>query len=309
MDQLLRIWGAAIRRQRARILRGVEDAAARRCATGCKQKLSNGADLKSVYYGRLGDVSGDDAEVGDVVSFFQRGDGVDVENDGGDRSAGLGDDFADVVGDGAELHSGGDVGAAFDEGIPDAGAVGEDVLQFFDPNGIFDGVRIAGEHLQGAHGGEGAIDKQRDVVGLDGAGVTGFHDDGRLAADGSGVVKVAGGGGVARAFAPNDDVVEAEGENHFFRGAVLRFAAGGSPVGVRAETLVEVAAVVVDEVVAAVDDFLGDEGGGAVGLRAVGFAGIETVHALVVDGIDVRDFLFEGLNEKSRTSIPSTTRA
>src|SRR5260370_28887378 len=114
--------------------------------------------MKTGHHSRLRGVSGNDAEVGDVVSFFQRGDGVDVENDSGDGSAGLGDDFADVVGDGAELHSGGDVGAALDEGIPDAGAVGEDVLQFFHPNGIFDGVRIAGEHLQCAHGAAGAID-------------------------------------------------------------------------------------------------------------------------------------------------------
>src|SRR5207245_8284392 len=75
----------------------------------------------------LGSVGGRDAEVGDVVAFFERGDGVDVEYDAGDGGARLGDDFADVVGDGAELHAGGDVGASFDEGIPDAGAVGEDV--------------------------------------------------------------------------------------------------------------------------------------------------------------------------------------
>ena len=50
-----------------------------------------------------------------------------MENDGGDGGARLGDDFADVVGDGAELHAGGDVGASFDEGIPDAGTFGEDI--------------------------------------------------------------------------------------------------------------------------------------------------------------------------------------
>src|SRR5207249_6879019 len=61
-----------------------------------------------------------------------------------------------------------------------------------------------------------------------------------------------------------------------------------------------VATVVVDEVVAAVDDFPGDEEGGALGLRAVGFAGVETVHAFVVDGIDVRDFLLEGLDIDER---------
>src|SRR6266851_1860643 len=223
-----------------------------------------------------------------------------MEDDGGDGSARLGNDFAGVIGDGAELHSGGNVGAAFDEGIPDAGAVGEDINEFFDPDGIFDGMRIAGEHFQGAHGAEGVVDEEGEVVGVDGAGVAGFDNDGRLAANGSGVIEIAGGGGIGGALAPDDDVIEAEGEDHFLGGAVLRFPAGGPPVSVGAEALVEVAAVVVDEVVAAVDDFPGDEVGGTLGLRAVGFAGVETVHAFVVDGIDVRDFLLEGLDVDER---------
>src|SRR5713226_9509050 len=223
-----------------------------------------------------------------------------MEDDGGDGGTGLGNDFAGVIGDGAELHSGGNVGAAFDEGIPDAGAVGEDINEFFDPDWIFDRMRIAGEHFQGAHGAESAVDEEGEVVGVDGAGVAGFDNDRRLAADGSGVIEIAGGRGVGGAFAPDDDVIEAEGEDHFLRGAVLGFAAGGAPVGVRAEALVEVAAVVVDEVVAAVDDFLGDEVRGALGLGAVGFAGIKAVHAFVVDGIDVGNFLFERLDVDER---------
>ena len=152
-------------------------------------------------------VGGDYAEVGDVVALFEGGDGVDVEDDGGDGSARLGDEFAGVVGDGAELHAGGDVCAALNEGIPDAGAVGEDIDEFFNPDGILDGMRIAGEHFQGAHGADSAVDEESEVVGFDGARVTGFDDDGRLAADGGGVIEVAGCGGVAGAFAPDDDVV------------------------------------------------------------------------------------------------------
>src|SRR5260370_14331873 len=174
--------------------------------------------MKTGHHSRLRGVSGNDAEVGDVVSFFQRGDGVDVENDSGDGSAGLGDDFADVVGDGAELHSGGDVGAALDQGIADAGAIGQDVDQLFDPDGIFYGMRIAGKHFQGAHGAEGAVDEEGEVVGIDGAGVAGFNDDGGLAADCGGVIEVAGGGGVGGALAPDDDVIQAEGEDHFLGG-------------------------------------------------------------------------------------------
>lgn len=76
---------------------------------------------------QAGSVGGDYAEVGNVVSLLEGGNSVDVENDAGDRSARLGDEFAEVIGDGAKFHSGRNVGSAFDEGIPDSRAVGEDV--------------------------------------------------------------------------------------------------------------------------------------------------------------------------------------
>src|SRR5260370_10997631 len=135
-----------------------------------------------------------------------------MEDDGGDGSARLGSDFAGVIGDGAELHSGGNVGAAFDEGIPDAGAVGEDINEFFDPDGIFDGMRIAGEHFQGAHGAESAVDEEGEVVGLDGAGVAGFGNGGRVAAGGRGVIETRGGGGGRGALGPADGGVEGAGQ-------------------------------------------------------------------------------------------------
>src|SRR5258708_2082728 len=94
--------------------------------------------------------------------------------------------------------------------------------------------------------------------------------------------------------------IPAEGANFCLGGAILRFAAGGPPESVGRKGFVEFTAVVVDEIVAAVDDFLGDEVGGAFGLCAVGFAGVEAVHAFVVHRIDVRDFLLEGLNVDER---------
>src|SRR6267378_4307685 len=249
---------------------------------------------------QAGRVGGDDAEVGNVVALLERGNGVDMENDTGDRSARLGDEFAEVIGDGAKLQSGGNVGSPLDEWIPDSGAVGEDVGEFFNPDGIFDGMGVAGKHFEGAHGAEAPVDEEGEVVGFDSAGVAGFDDDGGFAADGGGVIEIASGGGIGGALAPDDDVIEAEGENHFFGDAILLFPSCWAPVGVGAEAFVKVAAVVVDEEVAAIDDLFGDEEGGALGLRAIGFAGVEAVHALVVDGIDVGDFLLEGGNVDQR---------
>src|SRR5882672_9439609 len=241
-----------------------------------------------------GGMGGDDADVGDVVSFFESGKRVDVEDDSGDGGAGLGDDFAEEVSDIAELHTGFDVGAAFHERIEDAKLLAEDVNDFIEPDRILDGMRVAGKHFEGAHGAEGAVDEERKVVGFDGTGVAGFDDDGGFAADGGGVIEVASGGRISGALAPDDDVIEAESKDHLLGDAILLFPSRWPPVGVRTKALVEVAAVVVDEIVAAVDDLFGDEEGGALGLRAVGFARVEAVHAFVVDGIDVRDLLFEG---------------
>src|SRR2546429_6922379 len=89
---------------------------------------------------------------------------------------------------------------------------------------------------------------------------------------------------------PDNDVVEAEGENHFLGDAVLLRVPRWPPIRVRPQTLVEIAAVVVDEVVTTVDDLLGDEIRRALSLRAVGFARLKAVHAFVIDGIDVRNF-------------------
>jgi hypothetical protein len=66
------------------------------------------------------------------------------------------------------------------------------------------------------------------------------------------------------------------------------------------EALVEVAAVIVDQVVRAIHDLFGDEEGSAVRLRSIGFAWVEAVHALVIYRIDVRDLLFERSNVDQR---------
>src|SRR5258705_13453347 len=96
-------------------------------------------------------------------------------------------------------------------------------------------MRIAGENLQCAHGTEGAVDEEGEVVGLDGAGVAGFDNDGGLAADGGGVIEIAGGGGVRGALAAGNDGIKAGGEDPILGGAVLGFPIGWSPVGGGAE--------------------------------------------------------------------------
>src|SRR5882762_6479937 len=251
----------------------------------------DGSDIDDSW--QAGRVGGDYAKVGNVVSLLEGGNGVDMENDAGDRGARLGDELAEVISDGAKLRSRGNVGSAFDQGIPDSRAVGEHVSEFFNPDGIFDRMRIASEDFESAHRAQGAVDEEGEVVGFDGAGVAGFDDDGGFAADGGGVIEVASGGGIAGALAPDDDVIKTESEDHLLGDAILLFPSRRAPVGVGAEAFVKVAAVVVDEEVAAVDDLFGDEEGGALGLRAIGFAGVKAVHAFVVGGIDVGDFLLE----------------
>src|SRR6266567_7295739 len=53
----------------------------------------------------LWSLDGHDADVRDVVAFFQRWHGVNVKNDAGDWRARLGDRFTKKVSDRAQLHS------------------------------------------------------------------------------------------------------------------------------------------------------------------------------------------------------------
>src|SRR5258708_5992717 len=161
-------------------------------------------------------------------------------------------------------------------------------------------MRRPREHFQGAHGAQSPVDQERHIIGFDRAGIPGFYNNRRLSTERSRVVKIPAGPKIGWAVVPNNDVIKAERENHLLRDLVLRVFARGSPVSVGPEALVEVAAVIVDQVVRAIHDLFGDEEGSAVRLRSIGFAWVEAVHALVIYRIDVRDLLFERSNVDQR---------
>src|SRR5215469_9070694 len=249
---------------------------------------------------RLGGVGGNHTDVSNVIAFFEGWDRVDVQDDTGDRSPGFEDNFAEVVGDKADFHALLNVGAAPHKRVPNAGAIRQDIDDSVEPDGILDGPRLSWEHFESAHGAECPVDEEGDVIRLDGPGIASFDDHGRFAASSGGVVKVASGGKVGGAVTPYDDVVQSKGEDHLFGFLVLGLLASGCPVRIRAEALVEIATVVVDKIIASVDDLCGDNKGCAFGLRSIGFPGVKAVHALVIDGVNVRYLLFEGGNVDER---------
>ena len=105
-------------------------------------------------------------------------------------------------------------------------------------------------------------------------------------------------------------MVESKGEDHLFGYTVLGLLASRCPVRVRAEALVEIAAVVVDKIITSINDLLGDKKGCTFSLRPIGFPRVEAVHALVIDGVDVGNFLFERLNidERNKNNGPADLR-
>src|SRR5262249_34390495 len=155
---------------------------------------------------------------------------------------------------------------------------------------------IPRKHFESAHGAECPVDEKGNIVGVDDAGIASFDNDGRFAARSGSIVEVASGVQVGGTVAPYDDVVEPKGEHHFLGCPVLGFFASRSPIRVRTEALVEVAAVIVDQVVTSVDNLLGDQKRRTVGLCPIFLPRIEAIHALVIDRINVWDLLFEGLN-------------
>jgi hypothetical protein len=91
-------------------------------------------------------------------------------------------------------------------------------------------------------------------------------------------------------------VIESKGEDHLFGYMVLGLLASRCPVRVRAKALVEIAAVVVDKKITSFDHLFGDKKGRTFSLRPISFPRVEAVHALVIDGVNMGDLLFEGLN-------------
>ena len=144
-----------------------------------------------------------------------------------------------------------------------------------------------------AHDAHHAIGERLHFVRIDRTGTPRFSGERRLAARRRGVLEEARRVRVLRPIARDDDVVETEGEHHAARDLVLPLIAGHRPVPVRPEALVQIAAVEIDQVIALLDDLLGDRERRAIGLRPAGIPRIEPVHALVVDGVDVRRDLLE----------------
>src|SRR5438105_3385625 len=58
--------------------------------------------------------------------------------------------------------------------------------------------------------------------------------------------------------------------------------------------------MVVDKIITSINDLFGDKKGDTFSLRAIGFPRVEAVHALVIDGVDMGNLLFEGLNVDKR---------
>ena len=147
-------------------------------------------------------MGGNDADVCNVVAFFERRDRIDVQDDTGDRSAGFEYKFAEVVGDKADFHALLHVGATLHKRVPNAGAIRQDIHDSVEPDGIFDGPRVSGKHFESAHGAECPVDEESDVIRLDGAGIASFDDDRRFPASSGGVVEVASDGKVGGTVAP-----------------------------------------------------------------------------------------------------------
>src|SRR5262245_66250429 len=115
--------------------------------------------------------------------------------------------------------------------------------------------------------------------------------DRRLAARGGRIFKIARRLRVLRTIGRNNDVVEAERENHFTRDAILFLVTGFCPIAIGPEALVEIASMQVNQMVALLNDLLRDQERRAVGLRAVHTAWVHSIHALAVYRIKVWSFL------------------
>src|SRR5215475_13945558 len=91
----------------------------------------------------LGSVGGNGGDVCNVVAFFEGWDRVDVQDDTGDGSAGFEYQLAEVVGDKTDFHSLLNIGTTLHQRIPNTGAVGQDIHDSVEPDGILNGPRVS----------------------------------------------------------------------------------------------------------------------------------------------------------------------
>jgi hypothetical protein len=91
-------------------------------------------------------------------------------------------------------------------------------------------------------------------------------------------------------------VVQPERQHHLFRSPILRFFPDRSPIRIRSQALVQIATVIVNQVIAAIHDFFRYEVQRPIRLRPIRFPRIKPVHALVVHRIHVGNLLFERSN-------------
>ena len=150
----------------------------------------------------LGGVDGNRGNVCNVVPLFEGWDRVDVQDDTGDGSAGFEYDFAEIVGYKADFHALLNIGTALHERVPNAGAVGQDIHDSVEPDGVLDRPRVSGKHFESAHGAHCSVDEEGDVIRFDDAGIASFDDDGGFAASSGGVVEIASGAEVGGTVAP-----------------------------------------------------------------------------------------------------------
>ena len=130
----------------------------------------------------LGGVGRNGTDVCNVVAFFEGWDRVDVQDDTGDGSASFEYELAEIVGDEADFHALLNIGTTLHKRVPNARAVGQDIHDSVEPDGILDGPRDAWKHFESAHCADRSVDEEGNVIRFDDPGITSFDDDGRFAA-------------------------------------------------------------------------------------------------------------------------------
>src|SRR5215471_8316720 len=126
-------------------------------------------------------MGGYSTDVCDVVSFFERWDCIDMQDDTGDGSVGFQYELTVIVGNKADFHALLHVGTALHKRIPDARAVGHDVHDLVEPDGILDLPSVPWKHFESTHGIERSVDQECDLICFDDSRIASFDHDRRFA--------------------------------------------------------------------------------------------------------------------------------
>src|SRR6185437_660815 len=150
------------------------------------------------------------------------------------------------------------IGSTLHPGIENAGLSALDGIDLSNPDRVLCNSRRSREHFEITHYVQGTVHEQLHIFRFYRAGVACLNGDGWLPAGVRRVIEITRGVRIFRPVAPDNDVVEAKRKHHVTGNRITFSVARLGPVRIGPKALIEITAVIVNEIVTVLHYLFGD---------------------------------------------------